>query len=101
MHCTRSARALHALCNARGTLTARSRQCSQVDPVWPALATLLLAYFVARAFASVYECVVGTHAKGGLLGSATARQPGLTRRTRLVLGCLSRSRGKPARRRPP
>jgi len=32
----------------------------EVDPVWPALATLLLAYFVARAFASVYECVVDT-----------------------------------------
>ena len=30
----------------------------QIDPLWPALATLLLAFFVARAFASVYECVV-------------------------------------------
>ena len=40
---------------------------SQVDPVWPAIATLLLAFFVARAFASVYECVVGTHAESGLL----------------------------------
>ena len=31
----------------------------EVDPVWPAIATLLLAFFVARAFGSVYECVVG------------------------------------------
>ena len=31
-----------------------------VEPVWPALAALLLAFVVARSFASVYECVVDT-----------------------------------------
>ena len=38
----------------------RSANEDPVDPVWPALAALLLAFFVARSFASVYECVVDT-----------------------------------------
>ena len=38
----------------------RSANEDPVDPVWPALALLLLAFFVARSFASVYECVVDT-----------------------------------------
>ena len=30
------------------------------EPIWPAMATLFLAFAVARNFASVYECVVDT-----------------------------------------
>ena len=48
-----------ALGSGVGWLTER-RTDEPVDPTWPALAALLLAFVVARSFASVYECVVDT-----------------------------------------
>mmetsp|Transcript_8608 Transcript_8608/g.25418 ORF Transcript_8608/g.25418 Transcript_8608/m.25418 type:complete len:150 (+) Transcript_8608:20-469(+) len=46
--------------NATAWLEQQLPSGAPAEPIWPALATLLVAYVVARNFAAVYECVVDT-----------------------------------------